>query len=91
MGANAQWIQELYGSHGYVFADVQSETVFLEEPGEVDLLYHIDEGEQFRVGRIIVHIAGDNPHTRIQTAMNRMSVRPGDIMDIREIKASERR
>ena len=91
MGGDAQWIQDLYGSHGYVFADVRPETVFLEEPGEVDLLYHIDEGEQFRVGRIIVHIAGDNPHTRIQTAMNRMSLRPGDIMDIRELKASERR
>jgi len=91
MGADAQWIQDLYGSHGYVFADVRPETVFLEEPGQVDLLYHIEEGEQFRVGRIIVHIAGDHPHTRIQTAMNRMSLRPGDIMDSRELKASERR
>jgi outer membrane protein insertion porin family len=91
MAADAQWIQKLYGSHGYVFADVRPETVFLEQPGEVDLLYHIEEGEQFRVGRIIVHIAGDNPHTRIQTAMNRMSLRPGDIMDIRELEASERR
>ncbi len=91
MGADAQWIQDLYGSRGYVFADVRPETVFLEQPGEVDLLYHIEEGEQFRVGKIIVHIAGDNPHTRIQTALNRMSLRPGDIMDIRELKASERR
>lgn len=85
------WVQELYGSHGYVFADVRPEPVFLEEPGELDLLYHIDEGEQFRVGRIFVHIGGDNPHTRIQTALNRMTLRPGDIMDIRELKASERR
>ncbi len=91
MGTDAQWIKELYGSHGYVFTDVRPEPVFLEEPGEVDLLYHIDEGQQFRVGRIIVHINGDNPHTRVQTAMNRMSVRPGDIVDIREIHASERR
>lgn len=85
------WLQELYGSHGYVFADVRPEPVFLEEPGEVDLLYHIDEGEQFRVGRIFVNIGGENPHTRIQVALNRMSLRPGDIMDIRELKASERR
>ncbi len=91
MSADSQWIQELYGSHGYVFADVKPETVFLETPGQVDLLYHIDEGEQFRVGRIFVHIGGDHPHTRIQTALNRMSLRPGDIMDIRELKASERR
>jgi outer membrane protein insertion porin family len=85
------WLQELYGSQGYVFADVRPEPVFLEEPGQLDLLYHIDEGERFRVGRIFVHIGGDNPHTRIQTALNRMTLRPGDIMDIRELKASERR
>jgi outer membrane protein insertion porin family len=88
---DALWLQELYGSHGYVFADVRPEPVFLEEPGQLDLLYHIDEGEQFRVGRIFVNIGGDNPHTRIQTALNRMTLRPGDIMDIRELKASERR
>ncbi len=85
------WLQELYGSHGYVFADIRPETVFLEEPGQLDLIYHLDEGEQFRVGRIFVHISGDNPHTRVQTALNRMTLRPGDIMDIRELKASERR
>lgn len=85
------WLQELYGSHGYVFADIRPETVFLEEPGQLDLIYHLDEGEQFRVGRIFVHIGGDNPHTRVQTALNRMTLRPGDIMDIRELKASERR
>ncbi len=85
------WLQELYGSHGYVFADVRPEPVFQREPGELDLIYHIDEGEQFRVGKIIVHIGGENPHTRVQTALNRMTLRPGDIMDIRELKASERR
>ena len=91
MQQDTLWLQELYGSHGYVFADVKPETVFLEEPGEVDLVYHIDEGSQWRVGRILVQIGGDNPHTRIQTALNRISLRSGDIMDIRELKASERR
>ncbi|MBA3481336.1 MAG: hypothetical protein H0T51_05930, partial [Pirellulales bacterium] len=88
---DSQWLQELYGSQGYVFANVNPETVFLEEPGQVDLVYHIDEGERFRVGRIFVHIGGDNPHTRIQTMLNRVTLRPGQIMDIRELKASERR
>jgi outer membrane protein insertion porin family len=91
MQKDAQWLQELYGSHGYVFADVKPETVFLEEPGHVDLVYHIEEGKRFRVGRIFVHIGGDTPHTRIQTALNRTTVVPGQIMDIRELKASERR
>ena len=86
-----RWIQQLYGSHGYVFANIRPETVFLEEPGEVDLIYHIDEGEQFRIGNIFININGDNPHTRIQTVLNEMSLHPGDIADIREIDSSRRR
>jgi outer membrane protein insertion porin family len=91
MEKDAKWLQELYGSQGYVFADIKPETVFLEEPGQVDLVYHIKEGDRFRVGRIFVHIGGDNPHTRIQTALNRVTIVPGQIMDIRELHASERR
>ncbi|WP_218932352.1 POTRA domain-containing protein [Adhaeretor mobilis] len=91
MQKDSLWLQELYGSHGYVFADVKPETIFLEKPGEVDLVYNIEEGGQFRVGRVFVHIGGDTPHSRRQIALNRLSLRPGDIMDIRELKASERR
>ncbi|MEQ8836084.1 MAG: POTRA domain-containing protein, partial [Lacipirellulaceae bacterium] len=91
MQKDALWLQELYGSHGYVFADIQPETIFLEQPGEVDLVYNIEEGGQFRVGRVFVNIGGDTPHSRRQIALNRLSLRPGDIMDIRELKASERR
>ncbi|MEN1681566.1 MAG: POTRA domain-containing protein, partial [Planctomycetota bacterium] len=89
--ADIEWLKEVYGSHGYVFADVRAEPVFLEEPGELDLVYHFGEGEKWRVGRIFVHIGGENPHTRVQTALNRLSIRPGEVMDIRELRASERR
>ncbi len=91
MNNDLQWLKNLYGSQGYVFADIKAEPVFLEEPGKIDLVYHIDEGKQWKVGRIFVHIDGDNPHTRIQTALNRLSIQPGQIVDIREIHASERR
>jgi outer membrane protein insertion porin family len=91
MNSDLEWLKELYGSQGYVFADIRAEPVFLEEPGQLDLLYHIEEGKQWRVGRVLVHISGENPHTRIETALNRLSLRPGEIMDIREVRASERR
>ncbi len=91
MNNDLEWLKNLYGSQGYVFADIKAEPVFLEQPGKIDLVYHIDEGKQWRVGRIFVHIDGDNPHTRIQTALNRLSFGPGQIVDIREIHASERR
>src|SRR4029079_6046105 len=79
------------GSQGYIFADIQAEPIFLETPGRVKLMYHINEGRRWRVCNISVHINGDNPHTKIQTALNRLSFRSGQIADIREIRASERR
>ena len=45
MNTDLQWLKDLYGSQGYVFADIQAEPVFLEEPGKIDLVYHIDEGQ----------------------------------------------
>lgn len=91
LNADIEWLKDLYGSNGYVFADIQAETAFLEEPGKIDLIYSVEEGDRFRVGRIHVNIGGEHPHTRIQTALNPLSIKPGDIVDTRELRASERR
>jgi outer membrane protein insertion porin family len=84
-------LQDLYGGHGYVFADIEPDVRFLEEPGKVDLIYNVDEGHRYHVGRVFVHIGGEDPHTRITTVLNRMSIHPGDIVDVRELRDSERR
>ena len=47
---------------------------FLEEGGMLDLVYDIDEGDQYRVGRILVNIDGENPHTRRNVVINRLSL-----------------
>jgi outer membrane protein insertion porin family len=86
-----QLLNDLYGSTGRIFVSVNPELRFREEPGEVDLVYKIQEGEPFRVGQINVHIAGEFPHTRRNVVLNRMSLRPGDLIDIREVRDSERR
>lgn len=91
MNSDVAWLKELYGSQGYIFADVRAEPIFLEEQGKLKLMYHIDEGRRWRVGNIFVHINGENPHTKIQTALNRLSIQSGQIADIRQIRASERR
>ena len=91
LSGDVEWLKELYGSRGYVFADIKADVRYLDEPGKVDLVYTVDEGKQFRVGRIFVNIGGESPHTKITTALNRLSIKPGQIMDIREVRASERR
>jgi outer membrane protein insertion porin family len=84
-------LKDLYGSRGHIFADVKAETVFFEEPGYVDLVYNVKEGDVYRVGQINVHIGGDHPHTQRNVIVNRLSLRPGEIIDIRELRGSERR
>ena len=38
-----------------------------------------------------VHVGGENPHTAHSTILDRMSLRPGDVVDTRKIRADERR
>jgi outer membrane protein insertion porin family len=91
MSRDLNTIVDLYGSQGHVFADVQPDLRFLEEPGELDLVYRIQEGDVFRVGEINVHIGGEFPHTRQTVVLNRLGIRPGDLMDSRKIRDAERR
>ena len=63
----------------------------LEQPGQMDLIYHIKEGNRYRVGKINVVVKGENPHTQTTTILNRLSIKPGDIVDMRQVHESERR
>jgi outer membrane protein insertion porin family len=91
MRADVSKLQDIYGGQGYIFADIRADPRFLEEPGQLDLVYSIQEGQPWRAGRINVNIEGEHPHTRQSVVLNRMSIRPGDLIDIREVRASERR
>ncbi len=89
MDRDLRALRDLYGSKGYIFAKVEADPRFLEEPGYLDLVYNVDEGNQYRVGQIHVNINGENPHTRRSVVLSRLSFRPGDIIDSREIRHSE--
>ncbi len=84
-------IKDIYGSNGYVFAAANEDLRFDLEPGILDIIYHVEEGQQYRIGDINITIKGDNPHTRASTILNRLDLRPGDIADIRKFRDSERR
>jgi outer membrane protein insertion porin family len=91
MDADLGLIRDIYGGRGFVFADIRADPRFLEEPGQLDLVYSVNEGQRYRVGKINVHIRGEHPHTRHATILNRLSLRPGDILDIRKLREDERR
>ncbi|PHR94770.1 MAG: hypothetical protein COA78_31650 [Blastopirellula sp.] len=89
MNKDVSSLTDLYGSQGYIHADIKAEPRFLEEPGLLDLVYDISEGDQYRVGKIDVVISGDNPHTSRDVILNRLDLVPGEIIDIRKIRESE--
>jgi outer membrane protein insertion porin family len=91
MDADLNMIRDIYGGRGFVFADIRADPRFLEEPGQLDLVYSVEEGQRYRVGKINVRIRGEHPHTRHSTVLNRLSLRPGDILDIRKLRDDERR
>lgn len=82
---------EYYGRQGFVFVDITPEPRFLDEPGQLDLVYRITEGDQYRAGDIRVHIDGDASHTQHQVALNLIGIRPGQLIDLQELENSERR
>lgn len=84
-------IKSAYGVRGYIFASITPDIRFRETPGELDIVFNIEEGEPFRVGRIDVRIAGENPRTRTDVILNRLSLMPGDMANRRQMESSERR
>jgi outer membrane protein insertion porin family len=91
MNQDVVTLRDLYGSQGYVFSQIDAEPRFLETPGLLDLVYKIDEGKQYRVGMINVHIDGDYGVTRREVVLNRLGMTPGDIIDSRKMREAERR
>ena len=91
MNRDVSELRDIYGAQGYIFADVVADPRFLEEPGQLDLVYQITEGKQYRVGDIKVNIGGDFPHTQHIVVHNYLDLSPGDIVDIRKVRNSERR
>ncbi|MBP3695115.1 MAG: BamA/TamA family outer membrane protein [Thermoguttaceae bacterium] len=84
-------VRKRYGRQGYVFADINAEMKMLDDPGQCDIVFSIKEGKTYRVGRVNVVIEGEFPHTQISTVLNRLSVKPGDLVNVYELQQSERR
>lgn len=91
MNKDLNSLTDTYGAQGHIFADIKADPRFLEEPGQLDLVYKIQEGGVWHADKVNVHIAGEYPHTRESVVRNRVDVLPGQVIDIRKVRASERR
>lgn len=82
-------IQTRYGVLGYIYATVRAVRVFSDTPGLVRITIEIDEGEQFRVGRVRVRGNARTKDKVVRRALNLYP--PDDLFDLGETREAERR
>jgi outer membrane protein insertion porin family len=80
-----------YGELGFIYAEVEPQTVMRDEAGVVDLVYQIVEGDRWKVGEIRVNIDGEPHLMRETTMLNLVDLREGDWIDRRTLELNRRR
>lgn len=86
--ADVAAIRDLYGELGYIYARVRAVRVFSDTPALVRLTIEIDEGEQFRVGRVVVR---GNTRTKDKVARRALNLYPpDDLFNITEARQAEK-
>lgn len=91
LAQDVQAIKDKYGEQGRVFATVDAQPRFLEEPGVCDIVYQIDEDKVYRYRRVDVQFVGDTPRTKRTVILNRVLTRPGELANARDIHRSKTR
>ena len=85
---DVQAIMDKYDATGRPYTKVDFKPDFTTTPGEFDLVYTIDEDIVRYIGKINIHIRGDDPHTRETVARNIVTrhVKPGELARAENIR-----
>lgn len=78
-------IEEAYGEKSYLATTVEPRATFLETPGDVDLLYRIEEGVKTKVG--LIRIEG-NSKTRDDVIRRSLMLEPGESFNTKKLRRS---
>jgi outer membrane protein assembly complex protein YaeT len=70
------------------YLQINPRLVYRKDAGKVDLIYEINEGKEFHVGRIIVK---GNAHTQEKVVMRELRVQPGDLYNSGELQNAQER
>jgi outer membrane protein insertion porin family len=77
--AQAKRISKIYLEDGYVDADVRQQIKFVPEANVVDIEYKIDEGRQFRIGKVEI-IGNEQVHDKvIRRVLDEYDFTPGEL------------
>ncbi len=89
IGRDAKAIKSRYGELGFINVVVRPLRVFSEKPGLTHVTFQIEEGEQFRVGRVVVR---GNVRTRDKVVRRELNLYPpDDWFDLNAVREAERR
>lgn len=80
-----------YGELGFIYAEVEPQTVMREERNVVDLVYKIEEGDRWKIRGIRVNIEGEPHLMRETTMLNLIELREGDFVNRSELEKGKRR
>ena len=89
--ADKKLIESKYGALGCIDLDLQARPEDIDQPGLVDLVYEIREGEKYLLGR---HIIVGNDRTRdkvLRREASQAGLLPGEPLDANRIKLYEKR
>ena len=86
---NPQRIAQAYGRQGYIDAQINVRRIYAQDqPGLVDFIYDILEGQQVRVGRIDIY---GNKITQDRVVRRQLLLAPTDIYDTSRMQRSRQR
>lgn len=82
-------IRDRYWELGYIYVVARAVRVFSQTPGFVRITVLIEEGEQYRVGRVVVRGNARTKDKVVRRALNLYP--PDDLLDLTEAREAERR
>jgi len=85
---NEKAIRDLYGKKGYIDTEIKVERTANVESAKIDLAYHLAEGPQSYVDKIIIQ---GNTTTKDKVIRREIAVAPGEVYDSVRAEASKKR
>ncbi len=80
-----------YGSLGFIYAEVQPQTVMRDEHDLVDLVYRIEEGDRWKIRNININIDGDPNVLQDLVLLNQIDLVEGEFINRRTLEVNKRR
>ena len=91
MNQDVDDITYAYGSLGFIYCEVTAEFRLIDEANKVDVTYHIEEGDRWKVGQIFVQIDGEPNLMRETTILNYIDLVEGEFIDRRKLETNRAR